>query len=72
MVQKAGWAPGPVWAGVENLAPTGIPSQDHPARSKPLITGIHATVIIVQITTLVNLLATDFFFQILAHPVFKM
>ena len=24
IVQEAGWAPGPVWTGVENLAPTGI------------------------------------------------
>ena len=23
-VQEAGWAPGPVWTGAENLAPTGI------------------------------------------------
>ena len=23
-VQEAGWAPGPVWTGVESLAPTGI------------------------------------------------
>ena len=23
-VQKAGWAPGPVWTGAENLAPTGF------------------------------------------------
>jgi hypothetical protein len=25
-VQEAGWTPGPVWTGVENLAPTGIRS----------------------------------------------
>jgi hypothetical protein len=24
IVQEAGWAPGQVWAGAENLAPTGI------------------------------------------------
>jgi hypothetical protein len=24
IVQEAGWAPGPVWSGAENLAPTGI------------------------------------------------
>ena len=23
LVQEAGWAPGPVWTGAENLAPTG-------------------------------------------------
>jgi len=33
IVQKAGWAPGPVWTGAENLVPTGIRSPDRPARS---------------------------------------
>jgi len=32
-VQEAGWAPGPVWTGTENLTPTGIRSPDRPARS---------------------------------------
>ena len=36
IVQEAGWAPGPVWTGVENLAPTGIRSPDRPARSQSL------------------------------------
>jgi hypothetical protein len=36
VVQEAGWAPGPVWTSVENLAPTGIPSPDRPARSQSL------------------------------------
>ena len=36
IVQEAGWAPGPVWTGTENLAPTGIRSPDHPARSQSL------------------------------------
>jgi hypothetical protein len=27
ILQEAGWAPGPVWTGVENLAPTGIESR---------------------------------------------
>ena len=31
IVQEAGWAPGWVWTGAENLAPTGIRSPDHPA-----------------------------------------
>jgi hypothetical protein len=35
-VQEAGWAPGPVWTGEENLAPTGILSPDCPARSQLL------------------------------------
>ena len=33
IVQEARWAPGPVWTGSENLAPTGIRSLDRPARS---------------------------------------
>jgi hypothetical protein len=32
----AGWAPGPVWTGVKNLAPTGIRSPDLPAGSEAL------------------------------------
>ena len=36
IVQEAGWAPGPVSTGVENIAPTGIRSPDHPARSQSL------------------------------------
>ena len=36
IVQEAGWAPGPVWTGTENLAPTGIRSPDRPARSQLL------------------------------------
>ena len=36
IVQEAGWAPGPVWAGAENLAHTGIRSPDCPARSQSL------------------------------------
>jgi len=44
IVQEAGWAPGPVWTGAENLAPigirspppTGIRPPDRPARSQSL------------------------------------
>jgi hypothetical protein len=35
-VYKAGWAPGPVWKGTENLASTGILSPDRLARSDSL------------------------------------
>jgi hypothetical protein len=31
IVQEAGWAPGSVWTGLENLVPTGIRSWDRPA-----------------------------------------
>ena len=37
IVQEAGWAPGPVWIGAENLAPTGIRSPDLPARKRVAI-----------------------------------
>ena len=36
IVQEAGWTPGPVWTGTENLAPTEIRSPDRPARSQSL------------------------------------
>jgi len=36
IVQEARWAPGLVWTGAENLAPTGIRSPHHPARSQSL------------------------------------
>ena len=36
IVQEAGWAPGPVWTGAENLASTGLRSSDRPARSQSL------------------------------------
>ena len=34
IVQQAGWVPGPVWTGAENLASTGIRFPDRPARSE--------------------------------------
>ena len=34
IVLQDGWAPGPVWTGVENLAPTGIRSPERPVRHK--------------------------------------
>ena len=36
IVQEAGWAPGLVWTGAENTAPTGIRYPDRPARSQSL------------------------------------
>jgi len=36
IIQEAGWAPGPVWIGAENLTPTGVRSPDRPARSQSL------------------------------------
>ena len=35
-VQKAGWAPGPVWTRAENFVTTGIRFPDRPARSNSL------------------------------------
>ena len=36
ILREAGWAPGPVWTGAENLPSTGIRSPDRPARSHSL------------------------------------
>ena len=36
IVQEAGWAPGPVWTGAENLTPIGIRSPERPACSQSL------------------------------------
>jgi hypothetical protein len=36
ILQKAGWAPAPVWRGAETLTPTGIRSADRTARSESL------------------------------------
>ena len=36
IVQKAGWAPGPVSTGAENFNPTTIPSLEGPDRSESL------------------------------------
>ena len=36
IVQEAGWAPGPVWTGAENLDTTGIRFPDRPASSQSL------------------------------------
>ena len=42
--RKLGGPPGPVWTGVENLAPTGIRSSDLPACSKSLYRLCYPTV----------------------------
>jgi len=36
IVQESGWALGPVWTGLGNLAPNGIRSPDRPPRSQSL------------------------------------
>jgi len=36
IVWEAGWVPGPVWMGAENLASTRIQSLDHPVHSESL------------------------------------
>ena len=36
IVQEAGWAPGPVWTGVKNLAPAEIRSPDRPPHRQSL------------------------------------
>jgi hypothetical protein len=37
ILQEAGWIPGLVWTGVENLSPTGFRSPDRPVRSSRYI-----------------------------------
>jgi len=37
IVQEAGWAPGPVWTGVENLVPTRIRYPDSTASTESLL-----------------------------------
>ena len=41
IVLEAGWAPGPVWTGAENFAPTDIRSPYRPARSESPYRGRH-------------------------------
>ena len=36
IVREAGWAPGQVWTGADNLAPNGIRRPERPARSESL------------------------------------
>jgi len=36
IVQEAGWVPGPVWTGAENIASAGIRSPDRAARNEAL------------------------------------
>jgi hypothetical protein len=36
ILEESGWAPGPVWIGAENLAPTRFRSPDRPAGSQSL------------------------------------
>ena len=50
IVQEAGWAPGSVWTGAENLAPTGIRSPDRPARSQSLYRLSHPAPVVVEIS----------------------
>jgi hypothetical protein len=50
IVQETGWAPGPVWIGAENIAPTGIRSPDLPARSESLDYAIPAPPVTCSVT----------------------
>ena len=36
IVQEAGWTPGPVWTGAENIAYIGFRSPDRPVRNQSL------------------------------------
>ena len=50
IVSEAGWAPGSVWTGAENLAPTGIRSPDRPARSQSLYRLSRPAPVVVEIS----------------------
>jgi len=55
IVQEAGWALGPIWTGVENLAPTGIRSPDRPARSQ-LLYRLRVVVVVAAVVVVLLLL----------------
>jgi hypothetical protein len=44
LVQEAGWAPGPVWTGAENLAATGIRSPDRDLKAGSIINEVPRSV----------------------------
>jgi len=45
IVQEAGWAPGPIWKGMENLATIGMWSPDCPACNELLYQPPHSGVL---------------------------
>jgi hypothetical protein len=50
--KQAGWIPGPVWTGAENLASTGIPSTDPPftiSKAETKIKALNFNAILFQI-----------------------
>jgi hypothetical protein len=51
IVQEAGWAPGPVWTGAENLVPIGIWSPDRPASNQSIYRLRYPAHIFVILTT---------------------
>jgi len=59
IVQEAGWAPGPVWTGAENIAPPGFnPRTVQPVASRHTV---YATRPTVHVKGDVNLLAPEFY-----------
>ena len=63
IVQEAGWVPGPVWTGAENLDPTGIRSPDRPARSQSLYQLSY--LVYLQVETCSKFLSTSYTFTYL-------
>ena len=63
IVQEVGWAPGPVWTGAENLAPTGIRSPDRPARSQSLYRLSYPGPKLVAGTVFISCSMTDVFWK---------
>ena len=62
IVLEAGWAPGPVWTGAENIAPTGIRSPDRPARSQSLYRLRYPAHLLIMYFNILTLKSSDFFF----------
>ena len=74
IVHEAGWTPGPVWTGKENLAPppAGIRSPDRPARSESLYRlsypGPYMVVIVVVVVVVVAVIVVRLL--LLLHLIF--
>jgi hypothetical protein len=63
IVQEAGWAPGLVWTGVENLTPTRIWSPDRPDHSQ-LLYQLRYPAHNLQLCSLINHLTYNFYCKI--------
>jgi hypothetical protein len=70
ILQEAGWAPGPVWTGAENLAPTGIRSPDRQSRRQSLYRlnyRAHTNVLYTQLNKQISKATKKFFLEMLTR-----